>query len=147
MHWSHRLPYAFLALVGLALAGCSSRPKQQEEPAAFRLRKIAQAYQLASDLRGKPPRSAQELSRFFKELGETGDPEELLRSPRDGEPYVIVFGVDFDSQARDTVLGYEKTGAEGTRYVLTLSREVKLLKNEEFARATFAKDHKPISGK
>ena len=147
MRGIHTCLPALLGLAGLTLAGCSSRPKQQEEPAAFRLRKIAQAYQLASDLRGKPPRSAQELSRFFKELGETGDPEELLRSPRDGEPFVIVFGVDFDFEARDTVLGYERTGAEGTRYVLTLSREVKLLKNEEFARATFAKDHKPTSGK
>lgn len=128
---------------GLGLAGCSSKPVPQEDRAAFNLRKIAQAYELATDLRRRPPRNVEDLQRQFKELGETGDPDQLLRSPRDGQLFVILYGADFDADARDTVLAYEKDGAEGTRYVLTLARVVKQLKNEEFARATFAKDHKP----
>lgn len=136
-----------VALVALAVAGCSSRSGPQEEPAAFRLRKIGQAYELAADLRNRPPRKVDELERMFKELGETGDPAELLRSPRDGQPYVIIFGAPFDADDRATLLAYEKNGAEGTRYVLTLAREVKLMKNEEFARATFAQGHKPTPGK
>jgi hypothetical protein len=137
----------FLALVGLALVGCSDKLRPQEDPGSVRMRRILQAYQLAADTRGRPPRNAQELGRFFKELGETGDPEQLLRSPRDGQPYVILFGPDFDFEARGTILAYEKTGTEGGRYVLTLAREVKLMKDEEFAQATFAKDHKPTPAK
>lgn len=136
--------FAFVALA-LALAGCS-KPVLAEDRAAANLRKIGQAYELAADLRNRPPRTVEEVRRMFKELGETRAPDELLRSPRDGQPYVIVFGAAFDVDDRDTLLAYEKNGAEGARYVLTLGREVKLMKDEEFARASFAKGHKPAKG-
>ncbi|HEY7155179.1 MAG TPA: hypothetical protein VH575_14550 [Gemmataceae bacterium] len=87
---------------------------------------------------GHPPRSEDELKRCFKEIGETGDPDQVLRSPRDGEPYVILYGPPLDADARDVILAYEKNGAEGKRYVLTQARRVQVMTDGEFAAAKFA---------
>jgi hypothetical protein len=147
MHGRHRA-CALIGLVSLVLIGCSDKRRPQEDPTARHLRKVGQAYELATDIRnGRPPRNADELGRYFKELGETGEPSELLKSPRDGQPYVIVFGEAMDSASRDVVFAYEKNGAGSARYVLTLARQVKLMSDEEFARASFAKGHKPGIGK
>jgi hypothetical protein len=96
-----------------------------------------------SDLRHRPPRDANDLRRFFKELGVGGDPDQVLRSPRDGQPYVILFGAPLDATGAHTILAFERQGAEGRRYVLTVARGVKLLTQEEFDRAAFAQGHDP----
>ena len=51
----------------LMLAGCTSKPARQEDPAAARLRKVAQAYQLASD-KGRPPRKAEDLEETVRRM-------------------------------------------------------------------------------
>src|SRR5262249_53852929 len=128
---------------GLGPAGCSSGPAKPEDPSMRNLRKIAQAYELANEMRGRPPRGGEELRGFLKELGEKGDSDQILRSPRDGQPYVIIFGATLDVAAPATVLAYEQHGAGGTRYVLTVARDVKQMGEDEFAKASFAKGHKP----
>src|SRR5262245_19416159 len=50
-----------LAVALAGLGGCATKPGKQEDPGAANLRKIAQAYELATDLRRRPPRSAEEL--------------------------------------------------------------------------------------
>jgi hypothetical protein len=131
------------AVAWLGLAGCSSKPEKPRDPGEVNLRKIVQAYDLGEYHLHRPPRNEDELKRFLEGLGETGDLNEILHSPRDGQPYVILFGPPLDSDARDTVLAYEKTGADGKRYVVTLSRDIKVLTDQEFAGATFAKGHRP----
>jgi hypothetical protein len=69
-------------------------------------------------------------------------PEEALVSPRDNQPIVIIMGAN-DNDGASSILAYEKTGAEGTRWVVTMGGEAKKLPNEEFSKATFAKGHKP----
>jgi len=81
------------------------------------------------------------------EAGLGRDPDEVLRSPRDGQPFVVITGVDFDSTAKTTIWAYEQQGADGKRYVMTLSRDVKQVPDEDFPKATFAKGHKPASSK
>src|SRR5262249_34424127 len=127
-----------LLVVWLGLTGCSSKPVKREDPGAVNLRKISQAYDVADLTIGHPPRSEDELKRCFKEIGETGDSDQILRSPRDGEPYVILYGPPLNSDARDIILAYEKNGAEGKRYVLTLARRVQIMTDSEFATAKFA---------
>jgi hypothetical protein len=57
-------------------------------------------------------------------LQELGDCEEVLRSPRDGQLYVILWGIGFAQDARDpkppAIIAYERHGANGKRYVLTV---------------------------
>ena len=79
-------------------------------------------------------------------LGKTEDP---WRSPRDGQPFVVCWGLDLTkppSWAKSTpVLGYEKQGAGGSRYVLTAIRSVELMSDKEFHEASFPPGHNPGS--
>jgi hypothetical protein len=87
-----------LLLCMLGLAGCSSdKPATTTEPAApataeERLTAIGKAYQKAASRLGKPPRSAEDI----KDDVEGGFTPELLRSPNDYEPFVVLWGVDLN---------------------------------------------------
>lgn len=131
-----------------AAAGCSRPPPplKQEDPAVVNMRKIVQAYDVAEYRLRHPPRNEEELTRFFGEINAKGPSDQYLRSPRDGQPYVILYGARLDPSGQGVILAYEKTGAEGNRYVMMLSRDVKLMTNEEFAAAEFAQGGDP-SGK
>ena len=132
-----------LTIAALALAGCSKPPPPQEEPAVVNLRRIVQAFDVAEYKLRRAPKNEEELKRFIGETGATGDPDQILRSPRDGQPYVVLYGTPLDPDGRDTILAYEKDGVEGKRYVISLSRDVKLLAEDEFARAEFAGGKRP----
>src|SRR5262245_13667664 len=135
------------AMILSALIGCSSKPVQPvEDPGLIRLRTVGLAYRIFFFHYSRPPRSEHDLRRTFTELGVQGaerDVDEQLRSPRDGQPYVVIYGVPLDSDLRATILAYEKDGSGGTRYVFTQSGDMKQLTDAEFARADFAKGHKP----
>src|SRR4051794_2213988 len=98
----------FLGLMGL-VPGCA-RPRPQVEPSELNLRRIVQAYDLYCDRPGRVPRQESDLVRWFKELGDERDPQVILTSPRDGKPYVILFGVPLDPGERTTILAYEREG-------------------------------------
>jgi hypothetical protein len=130
-----------------ALAGCSSKPpRPEEDPGLVRLRTVGLAYRIFFFHYNHPPRSEHDLRRTFTGLGVQGaepDIDEQLRSPRDGQPYVIIYGVPLDSDMRSTVLAYEKDGSGGSRYIFTQSGDIKTMTDAEFAKADFAKGHKP----
>jgi hypothetical protein len=131
------------AMITPALSGCSSKtPPKREDTAAINLRKIVQGYDLAEDRLHRGPRDEEELKRYLAQTDMTIDPEQVMRSPRDGQPYIVIYGARLDPYGRD-ILAYEQEGADGSRYVITLSRDVRLLTADEFARANFAKGHKP----
>lgn len=72
----------------------------------------------------------------------------MLRSANDGEPFVILWGVDcnkLSSERKDpfTVAAYEKRGANGTRYVLRFPLSVVAMTDAEFQRAVFPPGHEP----
>jgi hypothetical protein len=122
------------AMVWLSLTGCSSKPPPKKEPPVeVYLRRIVQAYDVAEYKLGHPPRKEDELRRFLTETGATEDPEVLLVSPRDGQKYVIRYGLRLDPFGSE-ILAHEKDGADGTRYAITLSRDVRVLSDQEFAR-------------
>ena len=141
---ARRVSVLALTLMSFALGGCS-KPPPQEDAAVVNLRKIVQAYDAAEYRLRRAPRNEEELKRFFAEAGATGDPDQYLRSPRDGQPYVILYGPALDPDGRNTILAHEKDGVEGKRYVITLSRDVKQLTEAEFASAEFAAE--PAGGK
>jgi hypothetical protein len=128
-----------LLLACLALAGCSRGPAAVKAEDMAHLGRIQQAYDEATDKLGRPPANAEELKPFLRPRG---DPEALLRSPRDGQPYVIQWGVNY-RRLRTTampppILVHEQTGVDGKRHVLT-TLGVRPMTDEEFARATFVK--------
>src|SRR5438067_7293237 len=85
------------AMTSLAGAGCSSKPAPKKEPSVeVYLRRIVQAYDVAEYKLGHPPRNEDELRRFLRETGASEDPEVLLISPRDGQKYVIRYGLRLD---------------------------------------------------
>ncbi len=119
-------------------AGCGGNPRVSAVPEEkANLSSVGRAYHAATEKLGRPPASEEQLMPFLRELG---DPAQLLRSPRDCEPYVIVYGFDirksFDMPP--PIWAHEKRGVDGNRYVITVMG-VNLMTDEEFAAAKLAK--------
>ncbi len=68
-------------------------------------------------------------------------PADVLRSPIDGEPFVVHWYVDYlhlpPNDDPFTVAAYEKNGVHGRRYVLFFPWRIERLSEEEFAKTTF----------
>ncbi|HEY1376206.1 MAG TPA: hypothetical protein VGF55_05400 [Gemmataceae bacterium] len=128
------IPAALIIGVGLLI---TRRPAAMipgdDEPSRERLHKIGLALAAATERLGRPPRDAEELRPLLREYG---DPDRLLVSPVDGHPYVILWGADGRTAAFNTVLGYERNGSAGKRYVLTPTAVVQLTE-AELAEADF----------
>jgi hypothetical protein len=112
------------------------------------LSEIGQAYMTFMIAEKRHPKSIDEIRQTLQTLHSAdyaSDPELVLRSPRDGQPFVVILGAGSTDAGADksTVWAYEQTGVDGERYVLMLSSDVKLLTDEEFAQAKFAAGHKP----
>jgi hypothetical protein len=125
-------------LLCAALAGCARATlpvvKQQD---TSNLTTISLAYNRATDKLGRPPKDLDELKPHLKELG---DPDAILRSPHDGQPYVILFGRNIRKVdvMPPPIIAYEQQGANGSRYVLT-AMGVQPMSDEEFKKADVTK--------
>src|SRR4051812_12682526 len=97
--------------VGLVFAAtaCQSPTVQAVPESSRNLRSIGLAYKKAIQEKGAPPSSAQDLMEYLKEYGE---PEPMLRSPEDSEPYVILWGANPNVYPA-VILAYEKQGKNG----------------------------------
>jgi hypothetical protein len=141
---SHRRYLSFLAacLGSAFLWGCGeSKPAPNKAPG--HLRKIIQGFDLAIATNRRPPRDAEELKPFLQQISEKEDPEEILRSPNDGQPYEIMWGVNpLQQEEFDALLAYEKNGVDGKRYVITVARIVKEMSDAEFKEARRASPRK-----
>jgi hypothetical protein len=145
----HRLCWLLVGPVLLAgLAGCgSSDPKVVPLTASEqKLTHVALAYREAHSRLHHGPKDADELKPFLKEFG---DPEELLVSPNDGEPYVVVWGVDptrggpTPYQGMWPILAYERKGTGGKRAITDIRGVPKTVPAEDFPKLTFVGRHKP----
>ena len=126
-------------LAAMATSGCAEKPKVQENKAADHLRKIAQAFDLAQ-YKGHTPNGPDDIKPFLKQLSPKDEPDDLLRSPNDGEPYEIMWGVNLDRQTEiGAIFAHEKKGVDGKRYVITGARIVSQMSDADFAGASFAK--------
>lgn len=142
-------PKGFFLLVAagavlLAAVGCSDKveiPKipAEEQNILFILRgycKFNGSYQ-------RTPKTLDELKPMLKEFG---DPEKIILSPRDGQPYVLVGGIDISrmsSGGEMPVIAYESKGADGKRQVVDLRGKIRLLTPAEFDQLKFPPTHKP----
>ncbi len=132
-----------LALI--ALPGCKSDPP--EVPVAeTNLRAVFEAFRgYAQEASERPeefegremPTSETDLHKYLKEQGYE-NPEEALKSPNDGQPYVIYWGIplneadDEDENNPQMVLAHEQHGVDGTRWVLFANGTVKRLSHADF---------------
>lgn len=109
-----------LPILWLLLCGCLA-PKEAADVAQQRtgLRALAIAYgQCTSQSRGRPPRDEAFLRKFIERQGpafleslQVESVDELFVSPRDGEPYVVIYG------KQSPVVAYEAVGEDGKRWV------------------------------
>ena len=136
-----------LVLVGMVgLTGCGQGGGRELNPTEERLYKIGKAYLRACHALSRGPNDFGEIKQDIE-----GDiPEDLLVSPNDGKPFVILWGVDltqlrFTRENPFTVLAYEKTAANGTRYVLRFPISLVLMTDDELQKAAFPPGHKPPS--
>jgi len=135
------------AVLLAGLAGCGSGPKIIPlSDSEKKLTYIALAYVDAHSQLRHGPKNADELKPFLKAYG---DPDQLLVSPSDGEPYVVVWGAD-PSRGGPTeykqmfpILAYERKGAGGKRAVTDIRGRPMTVPEEDIPKLTFVRDHKP----
>lgn len=131
--------FAFAVLVSMAI-GCSQTLTQEGHDSGP-LTSLSKAYLKATQGLNRPPKSPDELAKFL-------DPgvsvESLLKSPADGQPYVILWGTDARTgmELKPLVVGYEAQGKNGNRFVFT-AMGVMFMSNEDFKTANFPPGHKP----
>jgi hypothetical protein len=130
-----RLAYRAVAhsLALLIAMGCSSaRQPGDLSPEEKAITNVGLAYRDASAALRRGPASAEELAPFLKKYG---DPDQVLVSPNDGQPYHIVWGLipsrpdkRFQTQR---LLAYEESGKDGKRYALDCMLKVHRLTDKE----------------
>lgn len=119
-----------LVLVLLLVAGCSNAVDQRPvDPTRQRLFALGRAYGEALAAR-KTPASLADLAPYLKEAGDVG---ELSKSPRDGQPFVILWGTKF-TEPQPSIYIHEAAGVGGTRFVLMTDGAAYELPDEKFQK-------------
>jgi len=125
-------------VVVLAAAGCGGgKNSPPSNEALLAIENVGKWYQLyRSDNGGKPPADEEAFLAFVNstltERGQgTVDREKLLVSPRDGEPYVVLFGKKNTQNQEINIVAYEKVGAYGTKLVVTEMGRSRLVEDSD----------------
>jgi hypothetical protein len=124
-----------LALAALTLGGCSGGSGGAPSKDTENLTSIRKAYLAATNRLGRPPKNLDELK---PSLNAEGNADELLVSPNDGLPYVIVFGAD----PRKHVIAYEQKGVDGVRLVVDQTRFPLRYEKDQFDMLSFPPGYK-----
>ena len=117
-----------LAVVSCMAWGAGCGPQQavtQLPEAEGKLRGITILYARAAQQLRRGPKTREDL--LAPLAGKQVDnPEDLLRSPRDGEFYEIVWGLDLSGRDNGYTgpLAYEKVGVDGKRMVVNGLRQI-----------------------
>jgi len=141
--WAALLPVALLVAV---TGGCS--PKVSEPAAGAAIPRLDLRLKAQNDLRniGRAYAMAaiSHLPRNWDDLKESMEGHTPLSSPRDKQPYEVVWGVDagkLQTPSTETLLAWEQTAdADGGRCVLMADcQSAKYVKDEEFQKLPKAK--------
>jgi hypothetical protein len=127
--------------VVLLTAGCGSRkadaPLAADDltPEAQAILHVGEAYREAYAATNKPPAGINDLKPYLAKFGE---PDKVLVSPSDGQPYEITWGVVPGHPPRSPkvspFLVCEKSGKDGKRYVLDFTFKVRRLTGGQFEK-------------
>jgi hypothetical protein len=144
---STRKCWLLIVVAGAVFGGCQDgEPTVPPANDTGNLRGIARIYSTAHRNLGRSPQSVEELKQV---LGAAmPDPSSVFRSQRDGEEYVIIWGLDLLGRDFNTSipLAYERKGVDGKRLVVDCKGEVSEVTDAEFAKLRFPKGHKPVGG-
>lgn len=130
---------AWLAMVAVIAVGCGPSVIRSEIPAdpdTERLVAVARAYSQFTAEKGRPPKGPEDIRDRLPAA-------DALTSSRDGQPYVIFWGVDPREpptwSTGRAILGHESQGAGGTRYALIMrgNLHVEKLGDEELRASSF----------
>jgi len=128
-------------VLGCSPTNVSDKPL---DPIQVKLHKVNTAYSQYTRENGKPPKGPAEIKSL---LAKMGDPDDLLKSDRDGEPFVVCWGVDLRraNQYPESlpVFAYEKKGTGGERFVLTTLSTVVKLSDDDFRQSLFPRGYEP----
>jgi hypothetical protein len=118
------------------IAGCGRANKPVVlNPDQEAILQVGRAYMEASQALKKPPSGMKVLKPYLKKYG---DPDKLLVSPSDGQPYQINWGVmpshTPKSLRQNPFLVYEQTGKGGKRYAVDFRLNVRHVTDKEFAK-------------
>lgn len=135
---------AFLAAI--LPFGCAASREVPQAPAEAHLKALAVFYgRYVAQNRGQSPKDEQALKAFIQSLPEadraslkTENVDSIFTSPRDGQPYVVRYGVPLGMPGPQgaPVIAHEQTGAGGERYVATSLGDVRLVDDEQFQQLT-----------
>jgi hypothetical protein len=146
---SRRWPRSGQLFLLTILGGCGAETDVVKfSNAEQELTYIAMAYGDAHSKLGHGPKSADELKPFLKTFG---DPQDLLTSPNDSQPYVVVWGQDpsrggpTDYKQMFPILAYEATGSGGKRAVTDVRGRPMMVPSDDFSKLTFVGRHRPAS--
>ncbi len=120
--------------------GCTSRKEvasslapDEFTPEADAILHVGQAYREAYAALKRAPAGIKDLKPY---LAKFGDPDKVLTSPSDGQPYEITWGLEPGRPPRsmktNPFLVCEKRGKDGKRYVLDFQFRVRCLTEDEF---------------
>jgi hypothetical protein len=115
-------------------SGCSSNPAAAP-PVEQNLHNIATAYDKATKKTGRLPQSAEELKPFLQPFG---DPDVILVSPNDGQPFVIHWDVVVfrpGPNGSRSILAHEAVGVDGKKYVIDNMKVVQQMTEAELNQA------------
>jgi hypothetical protein len=129
---SVRFPFARSAaglLLTVVMLGCSASQEGSREQMQSNLRPLASIYgKFMAQHQGKPPANETEFNAYVASLGVKqlaalgiDDPEKLFVSPRDHQPYIVLYGPGVlkgpPGPAGMPVVAYEQVGVGGKRFV------------------------------
>ncbi len=128
-----------LALIVLTVtAGCGgSRSGRPSGEALLAIENVAKWYQLCESANnGNPPANEEDFLAFVNsKLAERGqepiDRDKLLTSPRDGEPYVILYGEAASKKQGVRLVAYEKSGVAGMKLAVSDLARSRLVEESE----------------
>lgn len=129
-----------VALAALTLlSGCGQTAVEGTPPDELNLKNLSILYGQYRGRNGKPPANLEQFKKFLETtktdpsamIKVEGDIDKFLISPRDNQPYVILWNVNARTGVPDPV-AYEQTGASGTRMVGLGTGSVEFADEERF---------------
>ncbi len=133
------VPALSLAFCLSSVPGCGSKPPPQPKVAAH-LQTLAVLYGSYRGGKGQSPPDLAAFKKYIESLptdrlmGNTA--EELFISPRDKQPYVVIYNVKPTGMPGGTdpvpLVAYEQTGVDGKRYIADVMVGVKEVDESPF---------------
>jgi len=126
--------WACIVLV-IAVAGCGTRqvPTSDDE---LHIQDLANWYaKFRKANKGRYPANEQQLATFIgnslKQAGSSGNPQEILTSPRDGQKYTVTYGKPTSPAPNTSIVAFEKEGVDGKKLIAFETKESREIDDAE----------------